>query len=234
MSSTTQNTNHVAAVFTEHTLHVDGLPIRYLEAGQGEPVVVLCSSEELTHSPFFTLLAQQRRVIAFEFFSFPRSLVEDRPAPSRDAARRLAQALAVIGLDHYVLIGVAASAPPALWQALDAPEHVDALVLISPSVLLPAGRTAASGSASEPALTSRLGEIQTATLILLGTDDASVPPETGRRYVEQLPNCYYVLVYDAGQALLTERPDALYAAVSDFVQRRGAFIIERQSTAINP
>jgi hypothetical protein len=49
-----------------------------------------------------------------------------------------------------------------------------------------------------------------------------------------MPNCYYVLVYDAGQALLTERPDALYAAVYDFVQRRGAFIVEHQSTAINP
>jgi hypothetical protein len=69
---------------------------------------------------------------------------------------------------------------------------------------------------------------------MLGTDDASIPQETGRLYVEQMPNCYYVLVYDAGQALLTERPDALYAAVYDFVQRRGAFFVEHNSTAINP
>ena len=232
MSSTTQDTNHVAAVFTEHTLQVDALQIRYLEAGQGDPVVVLCSLKELTQSSFFTLLAQQCRVIAFEFFGSYRSPVEDRPVS--DTARRLAQALTVVGLDHYVLIGVAASAPLALRQALEAREHVDALVLISPSVPPPAGRTATSDTSAEPVLTSRLGEVQTPTLVMLGTDDASIPPETGRLYAEQMPNCYYVLVYDAGQALLTERPDALYAAVYDFVQRHGAFIVEHHSTAINP
>ncbi len=200
-----------------------------MEAGQGEPVVALCSSEELAQSPFFTLLAQQRRVIVFEFPGSHRSPVEDQAA-----ARRLAHALATLGLDHYVLLGVTASASAALWCALEAREHVDALVLIPPSVMLPPSQTAASGITSELALTSRLGEVQAATLVVLGTNDASIPPETGRRYVEQMPNCYYVLVYDAGQALLAERPEALYTAVYDFVQRRGAFIVEHNSTAINP
>src|SRR5262249_8276623 len=135
MSSTIQNTNHTAVAFTEHALQVDGAPIRYLEAGQGDPVVALCSLEELTQSPFFTLLTQQRRVIAFEFPDAHCSPVEDQAA-AREAARRLARALAMISLDHYVLVGIAASAPAALWHALDARERIDALVLISPSVIL--------------------------------------------------------------------------------------------------
>ena len=53
-------------------------------------------------------------------------------------------------------------------------------------------------------------------------------------YVERIPNCYYVLVYDAGHAIETERPDALFAAVRDFAERRGTFVVERNSTALNP
>jgi pimeloyl-ACP methyl ester carboxylesterase len=171
----------MTAVFTEHTLQVDGSQIRYLEAGQGDPIVVLCNLKELTQSSFFTLLAQRRRVIAFEFFGSHRSPVEDRPAITRDAVRRLAQALTAVGLDHYVLIGVAASAPLALRQALDAREHIDALVLISPSVPPPAGRTATSDTIAGP-LTCVAGRGPNADIRDTRHDDASIPPETGRLY----------------------------------------------------
>ena len=124
-----------------------------------------------------------------------------------------------------MLVSTSTSTPLALWQAIDAPESVDALVLLSP---------AASGFTSDPELERRLGEIQAPTLILIGTNDTTIPPETGRLYVERLPNCYYTLVYDAGHAIAAERPDALLAAVCDFVERRGTFIVERNSTAINP
>ena len=56
MSSTTQNAGGFAPAFTEHFVQADGLRIRYLEAGQGSPVVVLHSDEGLTQSPLHTLL----------------------------------------------------------------------------------------------------------------------------------------------------------------------------------
>ncbi len=124
-----------------------------------------------------------------------------------------------------MLVSTTDSAPIALWQAIEATEGVEALVLLSPT---------ASGFTSDPELERRLGEMQAPTLILIGTNDAAIPPETGRLYVERLPNCYYTLVYDAGHAIAAERPEALLAAVCDFVERRGAFIVERNSTAINP
>ena len=225
MSSTTQSADGVAAAFTEHFVQADGLRIRYLEAGQGSPVVVLHGSEGLTQSPLPTLLARHFRVMALEIPGFGRSPVDTQPPAMRDVARTLARAIATLGLEHYVLVSTSTSTPLALWQAIEATEGVESLVLISPSV---------SGFTNDPELERRLGEIQTPTLILIGTNDATIPPETGRLYVERLPNCYYTLVYDAGHAIAVERPEALLAAVCDFVERRGTFIVERNSTAINP
>jgi pimeloyl-ACP methyl ester carboxylesterase len=133
-----------------------------------------------------------------------------------------------------VLVSSSTDTPLALWQALHAAERIEALVLISPPALLPEGQIAASGSIHDVELERRLAEVQVATLVLLGTNDKSIPPETGRTYVERLPDCYYLLVYDAGPAMETERPEALFEAVCDFIERRGTFIVERNNTAINP
>ncbi len=225
MSSTTQSADGVAAAFTEHFVQADGLRIRYLKAGQGSPVVILHGSDSLMPSPLDQLMAQQFRVIALEIPGFGRSPVNTPPPAMRDVARTLARAIATLGLEHYVLVSTSTSAPLALWQAIAAPAGVEALVLISPIV---------SGFTNDPELERRLGEVQMPTLVLLGTNDKVLPSETGRMYVERLPNCYYTLVYDAGHAIAAERPEALLAAVCDFVERRGTFIVERNSTAINP
>ncbi len=232
MSSTTQRADGFAAAFTEHFVQADGLRIRYLEAGQGNPVVVLHGSEGLTPSPLNNLLAQQFRVIAFEIPGLGQSPVNERPSSLRDLARTLAQAVAVAGLDRYVLVSTSASAPLALWLAIDAQERIDVLVLISPSALLPEGRTA--GFTRDPELERRLADIRAATLVLFGTRDDVIPPEMGRLYVERIPNCYYALVYDAGHVIEAERPEALFAAVRDFLEHRETFVVSRKSTVINP
>lgn len=273
MSSTTQRADEFGAAFTEHFVQADGLQIRYLEAGQGNPVVVLHGSESLTPSPLNNLLAQQFRVIAFEIPGLGRELVNERPASLRDLARTLARAAAAAGVDRYVLVSTSASTPLALWQAIDAPERIDALVLISPSAILPDGWTAPSGTAEQvakllyahpekmpppqpddsetsakrhalvsrlrgvnrdPELERRLVDIKAATLVLFGTRDGVIPPEMGRSYVERIPNCYYALVYDAGHVIEAERPEALFAAVRDFLEHRETFVVSRKSTVINP
>lgn len=204
----------------ERFVQVNGTPLRYLEAGQGSPVVILAKAGELQLSSFAPLLAQQFRVIVLE--------VPELPSPEQaKLARRLNQAAAALGLDYYVVIGSSAAAAVALWQAIDAPDHVGGLVLISPTLLL-------ADAAAESALIGRLGEVRPATFVLFGTNDTAIPPETGRLYVERLPDCYYALTYDAGHDIAGERPEALSEAVSDFVERRGTFIVERNNTALNP
>ena len=222
----------------ERSVQVNGTPLRYLEAGQGSPVVILgqkvndddhlirkrssftFQTGELELSPFATLLARQFRVVVLE--------VPALPSPEQaKLARRLNQAATALGLDHYVVIGSSATAAVALWQAIDAPDHIGGLVLISPTVLLP-------DASAESALLGRLEEVRAATFVLFGTNDTAIPPEAGRLYAERLSDCYYALTYDAGHDIAGERPEALSEAVSDFVERRGTFIVERNNTALNP
>lgn len=204
----------------ERSIQVDRTPLRYLEAGQGSPVVILEKAGELEVSAFASLLSRQFRVVVLEL---PASTDRDQTA----VASRLNRAAAAIGLDRYVVIGSDDAAALALWQAVDAPDHIDGLVLISPTLLLPE-------ATAESALAGRLGEVRAPTLVLFGTNDPTIPPETGRLYVERLPECYYALSYDAGHDIAGDRPEALSEAVSDFVERRGTFIVERNSTALHP
>lgn len=227
MSTATQRTDEPGVTFTERFVQVGGARLRYREAGQGSPVVVLHDGESSTASPLAALLAQHFRVLAFDI---PGS---DHGAP-RDVAQALTQATTSIGVDHYVLVSTSTPTSLALWQAINAQEHLEALILLSPPALFSQGRTTPSGVTHDAELESRLVDIHTPTLLLLGTNNTSLLPDTGQRYVERLPNCYYVLVYDAGPTIETDRPDALIATVRDFVERRGAFILQQASTALNP
>jgi len=234
MSVATQNAGELVVTFVEHFVQVGRSRIRYREGGQGNPVVVLHGKDGLTSSPLNTLLARQFRVIAVEIPDDGRPPGHVPSQSPHDLARTLAEAVAALGLEHYGLVSTAASAPLALWHALDLPQHIDALVLISPIALLPDGWTVPSGYAHDPALERQLRDIHTATLVLVGTRDEILPAETGRLYVERLPNCYYALVYDAGHEIEAERPEALFAAVRDFLEQRETFVVSRKNTVINP
>jgi pimeloyl-ACP methyl ester carboxylesterase len=61
-----------------------------------------------------------------------------------------------------------------------------------------------------------------------------VPPAMGRTYRERMPNCHYVLVYDAGHAVTAERPEALTTTITDFLDLRETFIVSRRDGRINP
>jgi pimeloyl-ACP methyl ester carboxylesterase len=234
MSAAKQNADDPVVTFTEHFVQVGRMRIRYLEGGQGNPVVVLHGKDGLPSSPLNTLLARQFRVIAVEIPDVGRPLANVQSQSLHGLARTLAEAVAALGLAHYGLVSTAASAPLALWHTLELPQRVEALVLISPIALLPDGWTVQSGYARDPALESQLGDMHTATLVLVGTRDEVLPAETGRLYVERLPNCYYALVYDAGHEIEAERPGALFAAVRDFLEQRETFVVSRKNTVINP
>ncbi len=233
MSNVTHGADQLATAFAERVVQIDETWIRYLEAGQGDPLIVLDGSGALRRSQLYSLLAQQYRVIAFDISPADASL-RNEPTANRDLAHTLTRAASATGLEHYALIGTSAAAPVALWQALDAPEQADAVVLISPSALSLEGPTTASRVDSDSGLEGRLGEVKAATLVLCGTEDRTIPPETGRTYAQRIPKCYYVLVYDAGHALVEERPYALCAIVTDFLERRETFVVNRSSTTLNP
>ena len=106
--------------------------------------------------------------------------------------------------------------------------------IISPALVLSDESDAGNDFFTNPELARRLEELQAPVLLLVGTEDQAIPRETGRMYVERMPHCYYTLVYEAGRAIEVERPDALFAVVRDFLERRETFIVKRPGTAFNP
>jgi pimeloyl-ACP methyl ester carboxylesterase len=56
----------------------------------------------------------------------------------------------------------------------------------------------------------------------------------GRLYREKLPNCHFILVYDAGHAIDADRPEAFASLVGDFLIRRESFIVPKHSGLIHP
>jgi pimeloyl-ACP methyl ester carboxylesterase len=261
------------AAFKEGHVEADGFRIRYVEAGQGRPVVMLHGVGGLRVSKVHDALAKHYRVIAFEMPGFGRSPPNSRSQSVKDLARTIAQAVGQLGVDTCALVGTSFGGRVALWQALVSPQQVDLLVLISPTAVVPEGYTMpsiapdqmgkllfahpenapalptvdAANLAKEMALLQRikatsrdaeleekLDEVQTLTLVVFGTADRVVPPAMGRTYRERMPNCHYVMVYDAGHAVAAERPEALASTITDFLDLRETFIVSRRDSRINP
>ena len=194
-------------MFTEGRVEVDGVGVRYLEAGNGSALVhVNGGPPTRAHD----LLARQFRVIALE-----------APDPSPTVVGR---AVASLGIGEFDLMATAEAGAAALRLALEAPERVRALVLESP--------TAIRDDGSE--LSRRLSEVAAPTLVVFGTGDRQDVQDTGRIYAETIPNGHLVFVYDAGGAIGRDRPEAFAEVVADFLERREAFVISRGQTVIHP
>ena len=107
---------------------------------------------------------------------------------------------------------------------------VEALVLISPVAVLPAGE---ADGGRDAGLESRMGEIECAALVVFGLNDRTIAPEAAGVYKANIPNCNVSLVYDAGHNIMADRPEALIDVVSDFcgegrgVHRGAAFRLDQ-------
>jgi pimeloyl-ACP methyl ester carboxylesterase len=218
-------------------------------------------------------LAKKYRVIAFEMPGFGQSPANATSLSMKDLAQTMAKAAAQLGVDAYALIGTSFGGRVALWQALQAPQRVDLLVLIAPTAAAPEGYAMPivthdrvgtllfahpenapaqpqvdpanvakemalmqriQGASRDTELEGKLSEVQTQTLVVFGTADKVVPPEIGRTYRERIPDCHYVLVYDAGHAVAAERPEALTNTIIDFLDLRETFIVSRRDGRVNP
>ena len=68
---------------------------------------------------------------------------------------------------------------------------------------------------------SRLGRIQAPTLVMHGERDAMAPVANARLLAERIPDAELVLVPGAGHAYLLEQPEASFAALTGWLDRRG-------------
>ena len=261
--------------FTEGYVEADGFRIRYLQSGEGKPVVWLHGAGGLHLKNGHHLLAASHRVIGIEMPGFGDSAVNERHQTSRDMALTLIDAVRALGIDEYVVWGTSFGGRMAMWMALEAAEAIEKVVLEAPIAILPEGHQPPPNTSPEeflkrfyahpermtpttppdPALTQkqmglvmrligaasrdeelerRMPEIQTPTLVLIGTRDGIVSPEWGRQYMRLLPDCNFMLVYDAAHEIASDRPEAFVETVWDFIERGDAFVVGQRNTVIYP
>jgi pimeloyl-ACP methyl ester carboxylesterase len=139
------------SAFSEGLVEADGFRIRYMEAGQGTPLVHLHGAGGLRLTPAHELLSRRFRVLVFEMPGFGLSPENSRTQTMPELAVTMAAAVAQLGIDRFNLMGTSFGGKTALWLALQHPERVLALVLEAPAAIRPEGSAAPSGSPEEMA-----------------------------------------------------------------------------------
>jgi pimeloyl-ACP methyl ester carboxylesterase len=138
------------ADFREGYVEADGFRVRYMQAGQGAPLVHLHGAGGLRLTPAHDLLARRFRVVAFEMPGFGLSPENTKTRSMPELASTMARAAQALGLDTFNLMGTSFGGTTALWLAAQAPERVTALVLEAPAAIRPEG-TEPSGTPEEMA-----------------------------------------------------------------------------------
>ena len=137
--------------FTERFVDADGFRIRYMEAGQGTPLVHLHGAGGLRVNAAHDLLARQFRVIAFEMPGFGQSPENTRTKTMPELAATMAMAITNLGIETFDLMGTSFGGKTAVWLALQAPERVRALVLEAPAAIRQEGAETPTGTPEEMA-----------------------------------------------------------------------------------
>ncbi len=74
-------------------------------------------------------------------------------------------------------------------------------------------------------LLERLSEISVPTLVLWGTADEVIPPDSGQLYWQRIPNSYRILIYGAAHSLPVAACRQFVALTTDFIDRGDRFVV---------
>lgn len=245
-------------VFVERLIDAGGERMRVREAGQGEPLLVLCDDAGAEPGIAESILAKARRVIMVEL-----------PGPPRHAGAALAAVIAALQYEQVALLASSLTTPAALWLAIEFPERIQSIVLESPlafsthvpslggrseeafkrglnahpdrKVVLRAVHAAAFatrarqwiGPTQDQTFAEKLAAFDSPVLTLFGTRDTLTPVELGRFYKTLVPNCWFVMIYDAAHDIRGDRPEAFAEVVGDFLRRGAQFAIGERSSRLN-
>jgi pimeloyl-ACP methyl ester carboxylesterase len=112
---------------------VNGIELGYQVFGEGEPLILLhggFGSLDM-FGPNLELLAAGRRVIGVDLQSHGRSPATDRPMRFETMADDVAALIPSLGLERAAVMGFSLGGGVVLRTAIQHPEHVERLVLVS-------------------------------------------------------------------------------------------------------
>ena len=135
--------------FREGWVEADGFWIRYMEAGQGPPLIHLHGAGGLRLTPAHDLLARSFRIIVFEMPGFGMSPENVQTRIMPEMAATMIKAAEGIGLDRFSLMGTSFGGKVALWLAVQQPSAVSALVLEAPAAIRSEGTPPVNGTPEE-------------------------------------------------------------------------------------
>jgi pimeloyl-ACP methyl ester carboxylesterase len=121
--------------FKEGFVEADGFRVRYLEAGSGKTLVCIHGGGGLRLSHAHDLFAAKHHVVAFEMPGFGSSPENTRSETTADLARCMNEAISRLGIERYSLMGTSFGSKVALWMAIEKPDPVEAIVLMSPAAI---------------------------------------------------------------------------------------------------
>lgn len=124
-----------SGIFKDKTVKADGFTIRYAEAGKGNVLVSIHGAGGMRISPAHELLAKTYRVIVFEVPGFGTSPANTRSATMQDLAATMNKAIAALGVKKFSLMGNSFGAKLVSWMAVQAPDTLQALLLIAPAAI---------------------------------------------------------------------------------------------------
>lgn len=124
-----------AVAFSESRIDVAGSTVRYLEGGEGEPVIVLHGDEGLYLNRTHELLAEQVRVVALEIPGFDGSASDEQAGSLQDLAVSVLEMIDALGIERFSLVGISFGAALASWIATESAQRIDKLVLIASSAI---------------------------------------------------------------------------------------------------
>ncbi len=123
--------------FQEKFVEADGFRIRYLEAGNGDPLIWFHGGGGLQLNKMHDLLAEKHRVVGFECPGFGESPVNERTKSMAELAGTMGKAIATLGIDKFSVSGISFGGKLALWTAILNPDKVTAAVLFAPAAIRP-------------------------------------------------------------------------------------------------
>ncbi len=232
-----------ATAVVSRTLIIAGLPVRVLVQGEGDPLLLLNGLTRPLESwkPLIEQL-DQRMVISFDSPGVGLSPAPPFPLSIARLTELASEVLTGVGVQRADVLGFSHGGAIAQQLAVDAPDRVRRLVLVSTSCGVGAewGNRSAWGGANPKddrswprpdlmglmwhalAITSWssipfLGSITAPTLVVSGTRDRLVPPANSRLIARRIPDSRLVLL-PAGHDLQRPSPARVLAeAVEKFL-----------------